>query len=63
MRDLRTEFSKFIHNKPFTSWGKYPQNTSVFTDLGEKILGRDGYHKKECDFWFDNGFFPYAWIN
>ena len=63
MRDLRTEFSKFIHNKPFTSWGKYPQNTSVFTDGGEKILGRDGYHKKECDFWLDNGFFPYAWIN
>ena len=63
MRDLRSEFSKFSHNKTLKSWNEYPQNTALFTDKGVKVLGEDGYHKQECDFWFDNGFFSYAWIN
>ena len=63
MRDLRREFANFIHNKPFVSWHEYPQNTALFTDRGLKVLGEDGYHKTECGFWLDNGFFPYAWIN
>ena len=63
MRDLRSEFSKFIHNKTFESWNEYPQDTALFTDKGMKVLGKDGYHKQECDFWLGNGFFSYAWIN
>ena len=62
-RDLRREFGKFIHNQPFVSWYGYPQNTAFFTDGGVKVIGEDGYHKVECDFWLANGFFAYGWIN
>ncbi|KAL9965728.1 hypothetical protein ACROYT_G029570 [Oculina patagonica] len=64
MTDLRKEFSKFIHDElKDTSWKEYPENTALFTDNGVKVLDEDGYHKEECEFWLDNGFFPYAWIN
>ena len=63
MGDLRREFGKFIHDKSFGAWNKYPQNTALFTDSGVIVLGPDGYHREECDFWLDNGFFSYAWIN
>ena len=64
MRNLRREFGKFIHGDlKDSSWKQYPEHTAVFTDSGMEILNKDGYHKQECDFWLDNGFFPYAWIN
>ena len=63
MQDLRREFGNFIHNETFGTWNKYPQNTALFTDSGVKVLGKDGYHQQECDFWLENGFFSYAWIN
>lgn len=63
MKDLRQQFGRFIHNEDLKAWKKYPQHTALFTDNGMKILDQDGYHKEECDFWLDNGFFSYAWIN
>ena len=64
MRNLRREFGKFIHNElKDSSWKQYPEHTALFTNNDMKVLNKDGYHKQECDFWFDNGFFPYAWIN
>ena len=64
MENLRREFGKFIHGKlKDSSWKQYPEHTAVFTDNGMQVLNKDGYHKRECDFWLENGFFPYAWIN
>ena len=63
MRDLRREFGNFIHDELNTSWKEYPQNSALFTDNGVKVLNKDGYHNQECDFWLDNGFFSYGWIN
>lgn len=64
IQDLRRELSKFIHDElKDTSWKEYPGNTALFTNDGMKILNKDGYQKQECDFWLDNGFLPYAWIN
>ncbi|KAJ7330643.1 hypothetical protein OS493_022258 [Desmophyllum pertusum] len=34
MRDLRREFTKFIHGELNTSWKEYPENTVLFTDNG-----------------------------
>ena len=65
-RDLRREFSKFIHNEltlKDASWREYPQSTTLFTDIGVKVLDEHGYHKEECSFWLGNGFFAYGWIN
>jgi len=64
MRNLRREFGKFIHDDLKDSyWKQYPEHTALFTNSGVKVLNKDGYHKQECDFWLDNGFFSYAWIN
>ena len=64
MRDLRREFNKFIHDElKDSSWKEYPENTALFTDNGMKVLTQKGYHKQECDFWLDNEFFSYGWIN
>ena len=64
MRTLRREFGKFIHNELKCSpWKQYPEHTALFTNSDMIVLNKGGYHKQECDFWLDNGFFPYAWIN
>ena len=64
MRNLRREFGKFIHGElQGYSWKQYPEHTTLFTNSGMKVLNKDGYHKQECEFWLNNGFFQYAWIN
>ena len=65
MRDLRRELGTFIHHRRVygKSWREYPNATALFTNNGVEVLTNRGYHEKECSFWMENGFFPYAWIN
>lgn len=65
MRDLRRELGSFIRYGRVNNsdWYEYPNGTALFTDQGVHTLGNEGYRKKECSFWMENGFFSYAWIN
>lgn len=64
MKDLRRELGEFIHKGTVKdeSWKQYPESTALFTDNGERVL-KGEYHKRECDFWIEKGFFSYGWIN
>lgn len=64
MKDLRRELGEFIYKGTVKeqSWKGYPQSTALFTDKGVSVLKED-YHKTQCDFWLDRGFFSYGWIN
>lgn len=64
MSDLRREFGEFMKKGSMKtkSWKVYPSKTARFTDSGVQVPDEE-YHKEQCDFWLDNGFFPYAWIN
>lgn len=64
MKDLRREFGEFINKATVNkeSWKEYPSKTALFTDNGVEVPANE-YHKEQCKFWLDNGFFSYAWIN
>ena len=64
MNDLRRELGEFIYKGTVEdeSWKEYPKSTALFTDNGVRVP-KEGYHKRECDFWSDKGFFSYGWIN
>ena len=64
MTDLRRELGEFIHKGTVKeqSWKEYPESTALFTDNGVSVP-KDEYHKRQCDFWLDRGFFSYGWIN
>ena len=64
MMDLRRELGEFIHKGAVKeeSWREYPESTALFTDNGVSVP-KEEYHKKECDFWLEQGFFSYGWIN
>jgi len=61
---LRREFGDFMKKGSVKteSWKAYPNKTALFTDDGVQMQEKE-YHKKQCDFWLNNGFFSYAWIN
>lgn len=65
MKDLRREFGEFVNSKGTVkteAWKAYPSKTALFTDNGVQVPP-DEYHKEQCNFWRENGFFSYAWIN
>ena len=65
MRDLRREFGAFINTKGTVkteAWKAYPGKTALFTEKGVQVPAEE-YHKEQCNFWLENGFFSYAWIN
>ena len=64
MMDLRRELGEFINKGALKeeSWREYPESTALFTDNGVSVP-KEEYHKKECDFWLEQGFFSYGWIN
>ena len=59
---LRDNIMSFVHNKKpkNADWKPWPNNTALF---GEEITVTEAYHEEECNFWKDNDFFSYAWIN
>lgn len=64
MMALRSQFGEFIHKGTVKeeSWREYPESTALFTDNGVTVP-KEEYHKRECDFWLEQGFFSYGWIN
>ena len=64
MKDLRRELGEFIHKGTVEeeSWKEYPESTALFTDDGVRVP-KEEYHKRECAFWLERGFFSYGWIN
>ena len=65
MTDLRREFGEFINANGTVkteAWKTYPSKTALFSDKGVQVPA-DEYHKEQCNFWLENEFFSYAWIN
>ena len=64
MNDLRRELGEFIYKGTVKdeSWKEYPERTALLTDNGVRVPEGE-YHKQECDFWIEKGFFSYGWIN
>ena len=64
MKDLRREFGEFIKKGTVKKelWKAYPNKTTLFTDSGVEVPENE-YHEDQCNFWLNNGFFSYAWIN
>jgi len=58
MKDLRREFGEFINAKGTVKTES--RKTALFTDGGVQVPA-DEYHKEQCNFWLENGFF--SWIN
>lgn len=64
LKDLRRELGEVIYKGTVKeeSWKEYPQSTALLTDDREEY-DKQEYHKQECDFWQERGFFSYGWIN
>ena len=60
--NVRNEVISFVHNgQPSThAWQRYP-NTTVKLSSQTSIVS--AYNPVQCEFWMQNGFFSYAWIN
>ncbi|KAL4233675.1 hypothetical protein ACF0H5_008356 [Mactra antiquata] len=61
-RNVQNEILSFIRTgKPFTdSWKTYPEVTANFSSTTEVL---SAYNPTKCEFWLQNGFFSYSWIN
>ncbi|KAL5010044.1 hypothetical protein ScPMuIL_012349 [Solemya velum] len=60
-RNIRKAVLSFVRTgKPSARWGRFEEMTAL---LSERIEFVDGYHVRECQFWLNNGFFNYAWLN
>ena len=43
------------------TWKAYKYNVTAL--IGRDLKANATYHKEQCDFWINKGFFPYSWIN
>ncbi|KAL5009508.1 hypothetical protein ScPMuIL_011813 [Solemya velum] len=60
-RNIRKAVLSFVRNgKPSARWGQFEETTVL---LSERIEFVDGYNVRECQFWLNNGFYNYSWIN
>lgn len=61
-RNVQNEVLSFVHTgEPYTcSWKPYPEVTASLSTR-TKLL--PAYNPDQCEFWFQNNFFSYAWIN
>lgn len=61
-RNVQNEVLSFVRaGKPFTSsWKPYPDVTANLSVVTKAI---SAYSPVQCEFWLQNGFFSYAWIN
>ncbi|XP_045206997.2 para-nitrobenzyl esterase-like [Mercenaria mercenaria] len=59
---VQREISSFVKTgKPDTAdWLQYPDSTA---ELDTETKAFRGYHSSQCEFWLQNGFFSYSWIN
>lgn len=61
-KSIQKEMVNFaITGKPYTqSWKTYPTSIGLLTT---NVTVVSSYHAEMCNFWNDNNFFSYAWIN
>ncbi|XP_070541352.1 para-nitrobenzyl esterase-like [Ptychodera flava] len=45
---------------PELNWPEKPDGMAL---IGNEMVIQEDYHKEECKFWMDNGFFIYSWKN
>ena len=59
---LRTQFKSFMLNgqPEEATWKSARTRVAV---LDDHVFTVEQYNKARCDFWLNNGFFSYAWIN
>ncbi len=60
-KNLRKAVFQFARDGRIAEWEKYPAACAI---VDSDINFTRKYHRKECQFWKDKGFYPkYAWIN
>ncbi|XP_052241317.1 para-nitrobenzyl esterase-like [Dreissena polymorpha] len=60
-RNVQQEVMSFVKKgRPFSAWRPYPEATAL---LSHVTTTSSGYNPAQCEFWLQNGFFSYGWIN
>ena len=58
---MQSWFRQFTHNHTMpTDWPSYPDGLVL---MAWKYVVTSSYHSRQCKFFMDNGFAPYAWID
>lgn len=59
---MRRNMMNFVRNgvPSDSSWKSYPENTALISDKFQVVKT---YHKDQCEFWINNNFFKYSWVN
>ncbi|XP_021372330.1 uncharacterized protein LOC110462619 isoform X1 [Mizuhopecten yessoensis] len=60
--NLRREIMSFVESgSPYSKdWHPFPESVVLLSD-DTKVTS--GYHTYHCNFWMENGFFDYSWVN
>ncbi|XP_033741434.1 para-nitrobenzyl esterase-like isoform X2 [Pecten maximus] len=60
--NIRREIMSFVETgSPYSKdWLPFPESVVLLSD-NTKVTS--GYHSYQCDFWMQNGFFDYSWVN
>lgn len=60
--NIRREFLSFVETgSPYSKdWLPYPENIAL---MSSQTTAAAGYHSQQCNFWMQNGFFNYSWVN
>ncbi|XP_060072894.1 para-nitrobenzyl esterase-like [Ylistrum balloti] len=60
--NIRREIMSFVKTgSPYSKdWHPFPDSVALFSD---DVTVTSGYHSYQCDFWMQNGFFDYSWVN
>ena len=61
-QNVRDEILSFVHHgyPKSSAWLPYP---AVTANVSSKTSALSAYNPVQCEFWLQNGFFSYAWIN
>lgn len=60
--NIRREIMSFVQNgSPYSiDWLPFPESVALLSD---DTTVTSGYHAYQCNFWMQNGFFSYSWVN
>ncbi|XP_069104639.1 fumonisin B1 esterase-like isoform X2 [Argopecten irradians] len=60
--NIRREIMSFIETgRPYSNdWLPFPESVALLSD---DTSVTSAYHAYQCDFWMQNGFFDYSWVN
>lgn len=62
---LRDNVMSFVHSgRPSdTRWKSVSEESTMVALISDKLVVNASYRKVHCDFWNQNGFFSYSWVN